>query len=161
MYLWTSFLVCLPLVSFSLCHICLCISWCRLLYIILSYSSWYIAQIFSNLSFQFRTHKKKMLISCFPWHSGSPWRFNFTAHCNIFLLPFTYVNTDSLIYLYRFSILSCKFCGNFLPNDGLEVINPSHFLVQCSLHWLKSGIDLKKEISVMRGMTPMEETISQ
>lgn len=53
------------------------------------------------------------------------------------------MNTESLIYLYQFSILSCKFCGNFLPNDGLEAINPSYFLVQLSL-WLKPGMDLRK-----------------
>lgn len=161
MYLWNSFLVYLPLVPFSLCSIRLCTSCYTLLYIILSHSSWYIAQIFSNYHFKSQHIKRQYSYLVFPWYSDSLWRFHFTAHCNIFLFPFTSVNTGSLIYLYQFSILSCKFCGNFLPNDGLEVINPSHFLAQLSLHLIKSGMDLKKEISVMKGVSPVGYAISQ
>lgn len=54
------------------------------------------------------------------------------------------MNTDSIIYLCQFSMLSYKFCGCFLPNDGLEVINPSHVLEQLSLLWLKSGVGLSE-----------------
>lgn len=62
----------------------------------------------------------------FPWYLDSPWRFNFTTHCNRFPFPFKSVNTDSII-VPVFDLL-CKFRGNFLPNDGPEVINPSPFL---------------------------------
>lgn len=66
--------------------------------------------------------KRQCSYPVFPWYFDTPWRFHFAAHCHIFLFPLTSVNTDSIIYLCQFSVLSCKFRGSFLPNDRLEVI---------------------------------------
>lgn len=98
-----------------------------------SHSNWYNAQISPNLSFQFPTHKKTIVISCFLHDT-------LILSEDLILLPivifflflFMSINTDA-IYLRQFSILSWKFCGSFLPNDGFEVISPSHTLEQTSL----------------------------
>lgn len=135
------FLVYLTFVPFSLCGICLFVSCCTL-YCHIPVDT--LHRFSQTYNFNSQHIKRQCSYPVFPWYFDSPWRFNFTAHCNIFPFPFTSVNADSIIFLYQFSILSCKFCGNFLPNDGLEVINPSHFLAQLSLLWLKPGVGLRK-----------------
>lgn len=72
--------------------------------------------------------KRQCSYPVFPWYFDTPWRFHFTGHCHIFLFPLRSVNTDSIIYLCQFSVLSWKFCGSFLPNDRLEVIKSITFL---------------------------------
>lgn len=82
---------------------CLFISSCTLLCHMPADTSYRFSQTYN---FNNQHIKRQCSYPVFPCYFSFPWRFNFTAHCNIFLFPFTSVTTDSI--MYTISILSCK-----------------------------------------------------